>query len=88
MIAIETKYLGATNTRGSRIMAKANGNKITIPYPHEAKNPYAVAAIKLCQKLGWKGSLIEGGIDSGSVFVFADSDQYSIEGDQCSPYSC
>ena len=35
MQAIETKYLPATNTRGSRIKATCERGSITIPYPHE-----------------------------------------------------
>jgi hypothetical protein len=38
MIAIETKYMGPTNTRGSRIRAfrmDAPRESVSIPYPHE-----------------------------------------------------
>lgn len=35
MQAIETKYLGPTNARGSRIKATCDRGSITIPYPHE-----------------------------------------------------
>jgi hypothetical protein len=41
MIAIHTKYISATNTRGSRIKAYTadwgdrKGFSVTIPYPHE-----------------------------------------------------
>lgn len=36
MIAIHTKYIGPTNTRGSRIKAYTrSGFSATIPYPHE-----------------------------------------------------
>lgn len=36
MIAIQTKYLCATASRGSRIKAYAYGYKsVTVPYPHE-----------------------------------------------------
>lgn len=34
MQAIETKYLGATDTRGSRIKAFCERGSITVPYPH------------------------------------------------------
>lgn len=79
MIAIQTKYVGPTNNKGSRVIAKANGNRLTIPFNHASKNPHADAALALCQKLGWKGTLIEGGLDNGSVFVFADSDRYEVQ---------
>lgn len=35
MQAILTKYLPATNLRGSRIKASCERGSITIPYPHE-----------------------------------------------------
>jgi len=35
MQAITTKYLSATNNRGSRIKATCDRGSITIPYPHE-----------------------------------------------------
>lgn len=35
MQAIQTKYLPATNTRGSRIKATCERGSITIDYPHE-----------------------------------------------------
>jgi hypothetical protein len=39
MQAIATKYLGATNTRGSRIKATCDAGSLTIPYPH-SENTY------------------------------------------------
>lgn len=35
MQAIHTKYISATNTRGSRIKARCERGSITIDYPHE-----------------------------------------------------
>lgn len=35
MQAIQTKYVPATNSKGSQIEAKAWRGKIRIPYPHE-----------------------------------------------------
>ena len=37
MQAIVTKYHGPTNLRGSRISAKCERGRISIPYPHELK---------------------------------------------------
>ena len=37
MQAIITKYLSATDCRGSRIKAKCERGSITIPYPHEKR---------------------------------------------------
>jgi len=35
MQAIQSKYLPATNSRGSRIKATCERGSITIPYPHD-----------------------------------------------------
>lgn len=35
MQAIQTKFLPATNTRGSRIKASCDRGSITIPWPHD-----------------------------------------------------
>ena len=35
MQSIQTKYLSATDTRGSRIKAKCARGSIVIPFPHE-----------------------------------------------------
>lgn len=76
MKAIETKYLPATNCKGSRIMAMAEGCRVVVPYDHEARNAHRVAALALCAKMGWAGDLIEGGKADGSgcVYVFAAGD--------------
>lgn len=80
MKAIVTKYYGATNTRGSRIVATAEGGKrpwrISIPYDHSG-NEHAKAALALAKKMGWKGELIEGGLPNGDhVFVFSGGDHH------------
>lgn len=74
MKAIQTHYVGPTNFRGSRIIAKAEGVKpLTIGYDHASDNPHREAAEKLCARQGWQGRLIEGNLPNGdSVFVFAD----------------
>ena len=75
MKAIQTKYIGATNTRGSRIKAfDEDGNSTTIPYPHElsGEEVHRKAAEALRDKKGWKGELVGGGIKSGYVFVFVN----------------
>jgi hypothetical protein len=39
MIAIETKYLSPTNTRGSKIKAfTCNGHSVTVSYDHALSN--------------------------------------------------
>lgn len=55
MQAIQTRYFGPSNTRGSRIKAWCAAGSITIPYPHELSGQavYRKAAEALCKKLGW-----------------------------------
>ena len=72
MQAITTKYLPATNTRGSRIKATAGqGQSITVGYDHGAPCAHRVAAIALIKKLDWTGDLVwcEGGAETGNVYV-------------------
>ena len=79
MQAIQTKYHGPTNTRGSRISAKAEGVRgISIPYPHELNttDAHAKAANELANKYNWLEdggwTLVGGGLpdQSGMAFVF------------------
>ncbi len=55
------------------------GNRVAISYPYGAKSPHAVAALALCKKLGFKGALLEGCTDTGSVFVFKNTTIHKIE---------
>lgn len=75
MKAIQTHYLGPTDYRGSRIVARAEGgNRVVVPYPYELSGEavYRVAAEALRDKLGWTGELVGGGLpDGGYAFVFA-----------------
>ena len=78
MQAIITKYLSATNSRGSRIKATCDAGTININYPHElsGEEVYRAAADALVKKLGWDtehyGKMVCGGLpnNSGYVFVF------------------
>lgn len=55
MQAILTKYLGPTNTRGSRVIAYCDGGRISVAYQYnmspEGNHRYAI--LKLGIKLGW-----------------------------------
>lgn len=58
MLAIHTKYIGPTNTRGSRIKAYTNGGlSVTIAYPYalsyENCHFEAVKALVSKHKLDW-----------------------------------
>ena len=74
-IAILTRYLGATNTRGSRIKATAKRGRetvtVTVPYAHAARDAFQVAAEVLRDKY-WPGEkLYHAGValDNGDIFT-------------------
>jgi len=71
MQAIITKYIGPTNTRGSRIQAKCEAKTIYVGYDHSlnAEGNHVAAAKELAEKLGWTGEWLNGGTASGYVFV-------------------
>jgi hypothetical protein len=71
MTTIITRYVGATNYKGSRIIADAGmKRRITVSYPHDSSDPHRVAALALCAKFGWQGVLVEGGMERGNAYVF------------------
>lgn len=76
MKAIITQYHGPGNVRGARISAFDGDNRIYIPYPHELAGgqeaAHRAAAQALCDKLGWKGTFITGGLKNGFVHVFEE----------------
>jgi len=79
MIAIETKYMPATNTRGSKIKAyTCNGHSAIVGYDHalsnEALHFEAVKALVAKYKLDWDISvMVYGGTKNGYVFCFPNS---------------
>lgn len=71
--AIETKYLGPTNTRGSRIKAAAEGGlNVTVSYEHalNAAENHTAAARALAEKMSWGGRYVGGGKADGRGYVF------------------
>lgn len=66
MQAIETKWIGPTNTRGSRIIASCQAGKITVPWSYDLgiDDNHRAAARKLIKKLGWLGTWASGAIAS------------------------
>jgi hypothetical protein len=64
MKAIRTRYVGPTNTRGSRIIASdGDKNSISTSYPHglNSDEGHELAAYLLMQKMGWGNHLVGGG---------------------------
>ncbi len=75
MKAIIVKYLGPTNSLGSRLKASdMDGNSVVVPRDHSLGHDELRidAAKKLCKKMGWKGTLAHGFLKNDYVFVFVD----------------
>ena len=72
MKAIWTKYLGPTNSRGSRVKASAEGVSVTVPYASElnAERAHDEAALALVRKMGWPGTLVRGGRPDGRGYCY------------------
>jgi hypothetical protein len=67
MKVIRTRYLPATNTKGSRILASdGDRNQIVIGYPHglNSDEGHELAAYLLMQKMDWPNQLIGGGFQN------------------------
>ncbi len=81
--AIQTKYVSATNTKGSRLKAWSEGNKpIFVSYDHDydGQENHAHAAVAFAKKMKWEGTLIGGGLPDGSlVWVFKKSGSIEIK---------
>ena len=83
MIAIQTKYISPTNTKGSRIKAWVDSDmghhfSITIPYDHslrcELLHFKAVESLIKKHNLDWDTKNMRfGGVKNGYVFCFNDS---------------
>ncbi len=75
MKAIETKYHGPTDTRGSRFSAcDSDGNRVSVSYDYalNSEDNHRAAAEALKAKMGWDGELIGGSTKRGMVWVFAE----------------
>ena len=71
--AIETKYLGPTNTKGARIKASAEAGHVTVPFdygPGTDNGAHDLAMIALVAKLGWCGVWARGGKADGTGNVY------------------
>jgi hypothetical protein len=75
MKAIIVKYLPATNTKGSRLKAMAEGvPSIIRGFDHKYNDGgKAQIAQELCNKYGWDGKLVSGQLPNGdNVFCFIE----------------
>jgi hypothetical protein len=86
--AITTKYIGPSNTKGSRIAASdGDGNRVVVGYDHSmnSERNHARAAAELCRKKRWNGrlhggSLLEQGKSGRMVWVWDREVQLEIKG--------
>jgi hypothetical protein len=75
LVVIETRYLGPTNHKPSRIVAETcNGHRLVVPYYYEgicgAYDAHRRAAMMLADKMKWAGTVWHGGgTKAGYVFV-------------------
>ena len=81
--SISTKYLGATNYRGSRVKASSSsGLSITLSWDDalDTDANHATAAQALAGKLGWSGRWIAGAAQDGkgNVYVQDDADGFIV----------
>ena len=79
MKAIEVKYKGPTDKRGSRIIASdCDGNKLVVSTNDERINRLnfdkqcEIVANMFKDKMAWSGNLAGGWLKKGYVFVFVD----------------
>lgn len=82
MSIIRTKYLGPTNTKGSRIKASIGPDAVTLPYDHalSGSGNHKSAAHALATKLGLEGSwarYTDHATGDGYVFVNLDAADHS-----------
>lgn len=69
MKAIETKYVGPSNKRGSHIVASdGEGNRVSVPFDH------SLSRYNAYKKMGWSGKIIGGSLRNNYVWVFASGD--------------
>lgn len=72
--AIKTKYIGPSNTRGSRVKATAAAGSRTMAWDHRLNDcdNHTAAAKEYAQRMEWTGEWFGGMTEDGSyVFVCA-----------------
>jgi hypothetical protein len=83
MQAIQTRYIGPTNYRGSRVVAWCEAGKLIHQWDHSLNvdQNHREAARKLADKLGWIGGyyseMVGGALpnpNAGYAFVFANDE--------------
>ena len=81
MKAIQTKFIGSSNTRGARVRAWIRGNVATVSwdYGSEVVDNHAAAVRKLVASLKWSGRLVGGTLpDESMAWVFVDGSVVAV----------
>lgn len=85
--AINTKFLPATNVRGSRVKAIAEAGSVTLSWDHalNAEDNHVRAAEELARKFGWQGNWRGGALPKSSGYAFVcghrdDAPAFTIKG--------
>ena len=70
--AIQTKWLGPTNTRGSRVRAWCNARSLTIGWDHSLniEGNHQAAAMAVAKLLGWDGEWFGGALPNEQGYAF------------------
>lgn len=82
--SIQTRYIGPTNTRGSRVKARSSsGLSLTLTWDDalDTDANHRAAAEALARKLKWGGRWLAGGGQDGkgNVYVNDDGDGFTVE---------
>lgn len=86
LVSLETKYLPATNRRGSRVKASTYAKSATIAWDDllDVNENHERAALALCEKLEWGGEFeLTGGerVDGkGNVYVVTRTEVKKVGG--------
>ena len=71
--AITTRFAGPTDRRGSRVIARSEAGRVSVPWDAtlDVEANHAAAAAALADRLGWSGDWFGGWDGGGYVFVVA-----------------
>lgn len=80
MKAICTRYFPATDTKGARVRASAEGVRSIFISHWSADDSHLEAALTLARKHSWSGTLVRGGLpdERGDCFVFINGQQAKV----------
>lgn len=70
--AIQTRFLGPTNTKPARIKATADAGSVTVSWDHSKgiEDNHRAAALTLADKFAWSRNLVGGSLPgSGYAFI-------------------